>query len=589
MSYHFSNRYAFSINSVFVRISQSFFILLLAGSLTFAQHHPGNNCLSCHPDFKIGGTIFSDSTAIFVQPDVPVSLMDSAGNQIMLEHSNRYGNFASPILADGSYLIEVGAISSRTWHQIPGQGSCNTCHIIGGNDSEVRTKKFHKYHTTVPPDNNCKHCHHFPATQSLDQLMTPGVLNAATLPPPLPGSQVEIAGRIYPFDHTKYHILSLRPDIFATGFFSMFDVIVAVANINGISLEYYYDDSRKTHFLTKINGLSGSYWYHFSYDAGSGNNQEIRYQRANRWDETLWRPGVWIQVVRGENLDEIKKEYLEEISREKTRGHIIPSVRLSINPSSYQGNPPELGRITVNREFQDVPVTAHNFRSTGFPSPYSKPFQPGVVTSLDILLSLMDQGKLNVVTGVFYNHFAQNYIDSYYIVELGFPDVGVAHASGRQGFVYITENGAYNNLPNNADNKFHITSDISVIHAPDFSYWRWIELGNPYYEAELPTKIAASLLEDYAAISQGFNLHRPVPNPFNSEVNISFNLFESGGVNVSVYNIRGQKIATLLDEEIDNIGIHRLKWQPNQISSGIYYLVMKFERQIQMREILFLK
>ena len=566
-----------------------FLFLLFSGSSAFSQHNPGKDCLSCHLNFKIGGTVFSDSTGVFVQPDVPIFLMDSAGIQIVLDQTNSHGNFSSPVLAKGSYLIQVGETASRTWHCIPAQGSCNTCHIVGGNDSDTRIKRFPVYHTTVPSDNDCRNCHHFPATQRLEQLMTPTVLNPARQALPLPDSQVEIAGRRFSFDPDQYNIESVRPDIFAPGFFSMFDVILVVADAHQIPIEYQYNVDYKTHFITKMNGISDNYWYHFSYDAGDGRRNEIKFRRANRWDETLWRPGVWIKVVSGENLAEIRQEYLEEIQREKSHGNMIPRVNFSISPSDFAGNPPESNRIRVNREFQNVPVTAHNLRSTGYPTPYSKPFQPGVVTSLDILLSLKDQGKLNVVTGAFYTYFTGHYIDSYYVVELGFPDVGTAHGSGRQGFVYTTENGSYNRLPNDADQKFHITSDIAVIHAPDFSYWRWVELGNPYYESEIPTKVEQSIVEDYEAISRGFNLHAPFPNPFNREVNISFNLFEPGEVAVIIYNVLGQNIAKLIDEQSHDIGIQQLKWQPGEVSSGTYYVVMKFGERIQVRETVYLK
>ena len=62
---------------------------------------------------------------------------------------------------------------------------------------------------------------------------------------------------------------------------------------------------------------------------------------------------------------------------------------------------------------------------------------------------------------------------------MGFSPDSIAHHSGRQGFIYVTENGSPQRLPNKADGKLHITSDILVIHAPDFTTWKWAELGNP--------------------------------------------------------------------------------------------------------------
>jgi len=574
-----------------------FVILTFTASLTNAQHQPGTNCLSCHPAFKMGGTVYADTLATTIRSGVGVKLTAENGVQTILDNTNVNGNIVATLVTSGNYLITVGDATSRTWHRIPEQGSCNTCHVKGGNTGSGGTKKFNIYHTRIPPDNDCKHCHHFPASMSYAQLATGGVLNAQSKPPVQPGSRVYFQNQFYDFDPSQYQITTTRPDIFAPGFFSMFDAILAVANKNGIAIEYHYDDSCKTHWITKVNGVSAKYWYGFSYDAGSGNSNEMKFKRANRWDEALWRPGVWVQVRSGttqtdiEQIDSIRIQYIEEIFRERTRGNIIPTVSIQLNPSNYLGNPPGSGRVTVSRTFTDIPVTAHNMRGTGYATPYSKPFRPGVITSIDILLSLKDQGHLNVVTGAFYSHFGGKYIDSYYVVEMGFPGIGVAHSSGRQGFTYTTENGTPNRLPNGADSKLHMTCDVNVIHAPDFSRWTWTQLGNPYYESFEPTSVLdQSVLEDYEAISRGFNLHEPYPNPFNSSLKLSFNIFETGPhVSLAIYSITGQQVAALYDGPTENLGISKFTWEPRGVTSGTYYVMMKYGSAVQMRRVVHVK
>lgn len=456
------------------------------GSGSEAQHNPGRPCASCHGDYQMGATIFTDRAASQGAAGVPFSLVSDSGGEIPLGLSNPGGNIAVREVPTGRFLIRAGKLMSRTWHVLPGQGDCNACHSPSGNAVAGRDTLLPDMHTRIPEDNGCTHCHHFPAGRSYAELAAPGVLAVSPPPPPLPPSQVEILGRIYPFDPSARAIDSVRPDIFAPGYFSMFDAILAVARANGIAVDYHYDESRKTHFIDRIDGVAGDYWYHFSFDAGSGNAGEIKFRRANRWDELLWRPGAWVRVVAGEDLPEIKQEYLEEIERERAEGNTIPLVRISVDPSDYRGNPPGSGRGRVQREFRNVRVAAHDMRAAGSATPYAKPFRPGVVTALDVLLSLRDQGMLDAVTSVHYSYFAQRYIDSRYVVALGFPGIGTMHASGRQGFVYVTENGSAERLPNNADGKLHVTSDILVIHAPDFATWRWAELGQPYYEAQEP-------------------------------------------------------------------------------------------------------
>ena len=588
---YFNLKRAFKKGPSFAR----FWIILIAVIFVdftsyVSEHNPGRDCFVCHQDFAIGGTVFTQTSGTTTQPSLPVTFLNADGGEVVLDNTDTFGNFFSPTVPDGRYLFRIGDNMSRTWHDLPARSSCNTCHEVDGSGSNAHQKQFPVFHTRIPPDNDCTHCHHYPATMSLSDLSAPGVLTGSTNSDLNPTSQVDILGRVFPFDPDDYNISTARPDIFADGYYSMFDVILAVAAANDIRLEYVRDPGRNTHFVTKIDGSEGEYWYHFSYDTGRDRLTEMQYRRANRWDEALWRPGVWIQVVEGENLDEIKGEYREEILRENALGHVIPQVRISMNPTSYQGNPADSDRITFDRVFENVQVTAHDMRSVGYPSPYSKPFQPGVVTAMDVLYSLMDQRYLDLVTSVFYAQLGGFHIDSYFVVAMGFPDVGTAHASGRQGFVYTTDNGTYERLPNHAENNAHITSDILVIHAPDFAYWHWLELGNPYYETELTTGLEdASIQEDFAAISRGFNLHKPWPNPFQDEVSISFNIMEPGLVNLSIYDNLGRHIHTLLDQTITAIGPQRLLWQPSELTSGTYYVVLKHDSQMQVRSVIYIK
>jgi hypothetical protein len=206
------------------------------------------------------------------------------------------------------------------------------------------------------------------------------------------------------------------------------------------------------------------------------------------------------------------------------------------------------------------------------------------VTSLDILLSLQDEGALDLVTGAFYTFFAGHYIHSYYVTALGFPGVGMAHASGRQGFIYTTENGAPNRLPNNADGKLHITSDIHVIHAPDFSSWRWAELGNPYYESREPgaeALLKASVAEDFQAVGRGYNLHQPV---FRGDtLQASFTLFEPAPVKLVVRKAGGGDLATLCRDDARDLGLRKFSWKAGHLPSGGYELVLRHGDSVQIR------
>lgn len=68
------------------------------------------------------------------------------------------------------------------------------------------------------------------------------------------------------------------------------------------------------------------------------------------------------------------------------------------------------------------------------------------------------------------------------------------------------------------------------------------------------------------------------PNPFNPQTNIRYNTAKAGLVNISVYNIRGQKVRELVNENKAS-GNHSISWDGNDakgkaVASGVYYLRM---------------
>ena len=60
------------------------------------------------------------------------------------------------------------------------------------------------------------------------------------------------------------------------------------------------------------------------------------------------------------------------------------------------------------------------------------------------------------------------------------------------------------------------------------------------------------------------------PNPFNSMTNISFQISESENVNISIYNMNGQLIETIVNEEM-NPGSYSVSWNAKNVSSDLYF------------------
>ncbi|MEN8192631.1 MAG: glycosyl hydrolase family 28 protein [Bacteroidota bacterium] len=67
-----------------------------------------------------------------------------------------------------------------------------------------------------------------------------------------------------------------------------------------------------------------------------------------------------------------------------------------------------------------------------------------------------------------------------------------------------------------------------------------------------------------------YSLSQNYPNPFNPTTKITFNLLEPGNTELSVYNILGQKVITLVNEEL-NAGSYSYTFDASPLSSGIYF------------------
>jgi len=83
------------------------------------------------------------------------------------------------------------------------------------------------------------------------------------------------------------------------------------------------------------------------------------------------------------------------------------------------------------------------------------------------------------------------------------------------------------------------------------------------------------------------------PNPVNEEVNISFSLPQKSYVKLSIYNLKGQLVKTLINEEYDS-GNHQIKWNGRNkrnepVSSGVYFYKFESEKYQKNKKILLIR
>jgi len=67
-----------------------------------------------------------------------------------------------------------------------------------------------------------------------------------------------------------------------------------------------------------------------------------------------------------------------------------------------------------------------------------------------------------------------------------------------------------------------------------------------------------------------FTLEQNYPNPFNPTTTIAFSLNTASPVKLTVFDILGQEVATLVNE-YKTVGSHKIQWRANTMPSGVYY------------------
>jgi hypothetical protein len=81
--------------------------------------------------------------------------------------------------------------------------------------------------------------------------------------------------------------------------------------------------------------------------------------------------------------------------------------------------------------------------------------------------------------------------------------------------------------------------------------------------------LATNLIEEEPPLINTIILEQNFPNPFNSETLITYYIPLNTHVNLKVYDLLGNEIQELVDEE-QRQGIHKVKFNNNYLSSGIY-------------------
>jgi hypothetical protein len=94
--------------------------------------------------------------------------------------------------------------------------------------------------------------------------------------------------------------------------------------------------------------------------------------------------------------------------------------------------------------------------------------------------------------------------------------------------------------------------------------------------------------EEGAGSPDALKLKPNYPNPFNPSTNITYQLPQSGNVELTVYNAIGRKVATLVDRRVSR-GKHTVSFDGRNFSSGVYIYRLKTDHRLITRKMMLIK
>ena len=98
----------------------------------------------------------------------------------------------------------------------------------------------------------------------------------------------------------------------------------------------------------------------------------------------------------------------------------------------------------------------------------------------------------------------------------------------------------------------------------------------------------ASSVKTANIIPAGFSLSQNFPNPFNPTTNISYTLANENHVTIDVFDAKGQKISTLVND-LKSAGTHSAIFNASNLPSGIYYYTITAGSFTETRRMVLLK
>lgn len=115
-----------------------------------------------------------------------------------------------------------------------------------------------------------------------------------------------------------------------------------------------------------------------------------------------------------------------------------------------------------------------------------------------------------------------------------------------------------------------------------------VHLGTSFVIDDLAFEGSATAIDEKGATPATFALHQNYPNPFNPSTVIRFEIPQATRVRLSVYNLLGQELAVLVDEQRP-AGAYEQRFGAAGLPSGTYFYRIEAGSNVQVRKMTVVK
>ena len=109
------------------------------------------------------------------------------------------------------------------------------------------------------------------------------------------------------------------------------------------------------------------------------------------------------------------------------------------------------------------------------------------------------------------------------------------------------------------------------------------------YEIGSPLSFETGLnLDESIIVPSGHRLLSAYPNPFNPNVKIPFQLLNETHVELNIYDLKGQKVVTLINASL-LAGAHEVSWNASSYASGVYVCTLESSGKLTTNKVVLIK